>query len=60
MVVKDLITHLDQYPPDATVDAMFPEGSDAYPVHGTELITLADGRKLVVLDIQAGPHLRTA
>jgi hypothetical protein len=60
MIVSELIKQLEQYPSDSPVDAMFPDGTDAYPVTGTELFTLAQGSNVVVIDISVGPHLASA
>ena len=60
MNVAELIATLEQYPAEANVDAMFPTGKEAYWVSGAELITLADGRVIVVLDINAEPQLASA
>ena len=60
MNVAELIKDLERYPGESIVDAMFPTGSEAYWVSGTELITLADGRTIVVLDVNGGPQLASA
>lgn len=60
MNVAELTKQLEQYPAEANVDAMFPTGKEAYWVSGTELITLADGRVIVVIDINAEPQLASA
>ncbi len=60
MNVAELINQLEQYPAETLIDAMFPEGKEAYWVSGTELITLAEGRMVVVLDINAEPQLASA
>lgn len=60
MTVAELIKQLEQYPGDALIDAMFPDGNDAYWVSGTELITLAQGRVVVILDINAETQLASA
>jgi hypothetical protein len=51
MVVRELIEQLDKLPADAWVDAMFPEGGEAFAVTGTDLIRLDDGREIAVIDI---------
>ena len=51
MVVSDLIRELEQLPQDAWLDAMFPNGSDAFAVTGVDSVTLNDGRVIAILDI---------
>lgn len=58
MDVNDLIHQLSQYPGDVRVDAMFPDDANAYFVTGTELLELAGGLKVVVIDIQNDTPLR--
>lgn len=58
MDVNELIHQLSQYPGDVRVDAMFPDDSNAYFVNGTELLELAGGLQVVVIDIFADTPLR--
>jgi hypothetical protein len=51
MVVSELITELQGLPQDAWVDAMFPEGGDAYAVIGVDTVTLNGGRVVAIVDI---------
>ena len=58
MIVEDLIAELEKQPKDAWVDAMFPNGSDAFAVNAVDNFELADGRTVVVLDIADNTPLR--
>ena len=60
MVVRDLIEQLEQLPADAHVDAMFPQGCEAFAVVGVDQITLNDGRVIAIVDITDGPVLGVA
>jgi len=51
MVVSELIRELERLPQDAWLDAMFPNGSDAFAVTGVDSVTLNDGRVIAILDI---------
>lgn len=54
MVVSELITELEKLPQDAWLDAMFPDGGDAFAVTGVDALTLNDGRVIAVVDITDG------
>ena len=51
MVVSELIAELERLPQDAWLDAMFPDGSDAFAVVGVDTVTLPDGRVIAIIDI---------
>jgi len=51
MVVSELITELQALPQDAWVDAMFPQGGDAFAVTGAETLTLPDGRVFAIVNM---------
>jgi hypothetical protein len=60
MNVGELITQLQTLPADAHVDAMFPNGPDAFAVVGVDQVKLNDGRVIAIVDITDGPVLSVA
>ena len=58
MTVDELTEQLGAYPGDVQVQAMFPNGTDAYFTVLTELLTLAQGEQVVVVEIEATVPLR--
>lgn len=60
MVVSELVAQLEQLPQDSHVDAMFPQGPDAFAVTGVDSVTLNDGRVIAIVDITDGPALSVA
>lgn len=53
MVVSELITELEKLPQDAWLDAMFPEGGDAFAVTGVDTVDV-NGQVIAIVDITAG------
>ena len=60
MTVDELVSQLQTLPADAHVDAMFPNGPDAFAVVGVGSVTLKDGRVIAIVDITDGPVLGVA
>ena len=58
MTVEELRKLLEQYPGDLRIDVMFPQGNDAYWVTGTELLEIANGQKVVIVEIDNMVPLR--
>lgn len=60
MTVEELVSQLNNLPPDAHVDAMFPDAPDAFAVVGVDTVTVAGGRVIAIIDITDGPMVGVA